>query len=726
MKQSEIFKSAKWIGLGEECLGDGFAVIRGHFFLEKAKSAVLYVIGLGFFHCYINGKRVGEDLFLPLTSDYNERKDRPIGEVMTGHRIYVPKYDISDMVKEGENTIAIHFGGGWYTYKNERYGKAKAIWRIFGEDIHGAFDFFSSENDKIAKSYITDYGFTTHEEQDLNLIPDSILNDSLDSKLFENAKEMKDIESEYLFSSCPADRVCERLCAVCIKQNGKYAVYDIGKNISGYPMITVSGKKGERVDIVFSECLDENSDPHPEFNHGQKFSIISNGEKKTVSPLFTWFGFRYFSVLGDAQVQYAEFIHTDIKKVSHFECDNKVLNWIHEAYITTQSSNMHGGIPSDCPHLERRGYTGDGQLTCHAAMNIFDAKEFYRKWIEDISDCQDKLSGHVQYTAPYTHSGGGPGGWGCAIVEVPYQYYLHYGDTEPLFRLYPQMLKYFDYLEEHSKNGLVVSDKAGEWCLGDWCPPIQVILPAPFVNNYFYIKSLAEVIEIAKLTGNEKDIPMLQSRIAERKEAIMTCYFNPWDGNFLGGMQGANAFALDIGLGDERTYNIMLDRYKKSGAYDTGIFGTDILTRVLFEKGDGELAAQLLTSDSIHSFKRMKDEGATSLWEYWPCSLQDRSKNHPMFGAVVAYFYDYLLGIRAKKGAPAYNEIVVSPVLVSEINTLSGHRRLPSGDVFVSYKKGNGSIAFDIDLPKDQKAEFVYKDKAYPLSCGKNKFVFEI
>ena len=131
-------------------------------------------------------------------------------------------------------------------------------------------------------------------------------------------------------------------------------------------------------------------------------------------------------------------------------------------------------------------------------MNILDGESFYRKWIGDIRDCQDTLTGHVQYTAPYIRSGGGPGGWGCAIVEVPYQFYKHYGDKSVLEECYPQMLRYFDYLESKSHADLVISDKEGQWCLGDWCTPESIVLPAPFVNNYFYIKSLNRCIEIAK------------------------------------------------------------------------------------------------------------------------------------------------------------------------------------------------------------------------------------
>ena len=35
---------------------------------------------------------------------------------------------------------------------------------------------------------------------------------------------------------------------------------------------------------------------------------------------------------------------------------------------------MHGGVTSDCPHRERLGYTGDGQLTCNAVMTELDAE----------------------------------------------------------------------------------------------------------------------------------------------------------------------------------------------------------------------------------------------------------------------------------------------------------------------------------------------------------------
>ena len=190
-------------------------------------------------------------------------------------------------------------------------------------------------------------------------------------------------------------------------------------------------------------------------------------------------------------------------------------------------------------------------------------------------------------------------------------------------------------------------------------------------------------------------------------------------------MQGANAFAVDIGLGDERTYKNTVANYRKNTGYDTGIFGTDILTRILFENGDGQLATDLLLSESVHSFAEWKKRGATTFWEYWPESLVDRSHNHPMFGAVAAYLYDYLLGIRAKDGCAGYSEIIIAPVIVDSVNKLEGHRTLKSGKVSVAYEKRNEKIEFIINLPENLPAEFVFEGEATALHAGENIIVKE-
>ncbi|MBQ9131289.1 MAG: family 78 glycoside hydrolase catalytic domain, partial [Clostridia bacterium] len=463
MKQAEVFGNALWVGM-ENADPKQYLFLRGKFYVKGIQNAQLRVLGLGYFHCYINGVRVGDDLFLPLNTDYEARRDYPVNEVLNSHRVYVPEYDVTHLLKDGENVITIHFGGGWYANSNAKkaFGAPKAIWRIWGADGNGAFDFGSSQRDRLLPSFASHENFTKDERHDYRLgnVENATARDAEDSA-WAGADAVKPLDTEYLFTDCPADGVCEVLKVTEIGKCAAGAVYDCGKNISGYPVIKLQGKAGDTVKVTLSEQLEEDGAPSERFGHGQCFTVICDGEERLVHLEFIWFGFRYFSIEGPAVATSAHLVHTKAEVTSHFASDNDLLNWIHDTFVHTQLTNMHGGIPSDCPHIERRGYTGDGQLVCHAAMSVLDGEAFYRKWIGDIVDCQDTLTGHIQYTAPYIHSGGGPGGWGCAIVEVPYQFYKHYGDASVLRDCYPNMVRYFDYLEAHSEHDLVVSDREG-------------------------------------------------------------------------------------------------------------------------------------------------------------------------------------------------------------------------------------------------------------------------
>ncbi len=729
MTQAQMFHQATWVG-SEDYRDHRLFILRGKFTVNNVKQATIRVLGMGIFHCYLNGVRISDDLFLPLDSEYEPRENFPVNEKLSGFHTYVPEYDVTSLLKNGENQIAIHFGGGRYTFEREcRFGYPKAIWRIFGTDENGTFEAVSSVKDKIASSFIYEFEIPDEvdspvERQDLNHENTRALAFDFDDSSWKNAVPASAPDTDYRFSDCPADRVCQTITPCEIFSDSDKKVYDVKKNLVGIPVLVTRGKKGEVVTLHFAEERLDSGELDPKFCHKQEFSCICDGTERTVRPLFSWYGFRYLEISSNARLVSVEEIHTDLAVTSHFESDQDTLNWLYRAYVNTELSNLHTGIPSDCPHIERRGYTGDGQLTCHAAMTVLDAKELYRKWMQDIADGQDSISGHVQNTAPYTHSGGGPGGFSGAIVEVPYQFYRHYGDRSVLEQYYPNMLRYFDYLEAHSEADLVVSDKPGEWCLGEWCPPEGIILPLPFVNTYFFVKYLSRAVTIAGLIGKQEDIPALEEKIQRKKNALLRSYFNYnyEDSNFFGCRQAGNAFMLDIGLGNKKTYPNMVKYYEKLGGYDTGIFGTELLTRTLFERGNGDLAVKLLTSENLHSYAEMKKRGATTVWEYFPGSMRDRSHNHPMFGAVCACLFDYILGIREADGSVRQDKIKIQPMAVNSVKRASGYRTLEAGKVCVSYENKDGCVRFELEIPEGLDAEFVYLDHRYPLQPGKNTF----
>ena len=733
MEKSFFFKNAVWVGKKTRD-EKTFTVIRGRFTISEIKKVTINVLGLGFFKCYINGICINPDTFLPLSSDYEPSCD-PCDEVLSGHRIYVPSFDITQYVTKGENVIALHFGGGWYTHSRRVFGLPKAIYCIAEQIDNGlTLHHVSDGNCKAGDGFVFDYDFVKYENHDYSIYTDCLGKDFDDSG-WENALPTEEPDTEYCVTDCPTDKLIGKLPLTVVRKTENGIVYDCGQNTTGYPVLEIEADAGETVFVYFSEELLPDGTIDRQHAHSQVFTVVSDGNKRLVQPEFTWYGFRCFEVVGNAVPTCVKVVHANIPVTSTFECDNETLNWIFKTFTHTMLCNMHTGHPSDCPHLERRGYTGDGQLTCHAVLSTLDAKTFYEKWLQDIADSQDVLSGHVQYTAPYIRSGGGPGGWGCAIVEVPYQLYKHYGDPQILTKYYGNMRRYIDYLEAHSEFGLVTSDKAGQWCLGDWCGPIilypdrdisdhdqQILLPAPMVNTYFMVKSLNQMCEIADIIGKTDDIPEYREKAEQRKRAIQAAYFNTFDGNFIMNAQGANAFAVDIGLGDEKTYPNMVNYYKMLGHYDTGIFATDVLTRTLFEHGDDDVAVDLLTNNGEQGFANWKQNGATTLHEYWD-SNRSRSHSHPMFGAVVAYLFEYLLGIRQRPHTAGYCNLVIEPQALLRFNHIYGSMHTPNGTVAVSYIKESNGIKCRIVIPKNTEAIFRYSDREYKLTDGENELV---
>ncbi|MBQ4226967.1 MAG: family 78 glycoside hydrolase catalytic domain, partial [Clostridia bacterium] len=621
MDHKEMFGSAQWLGFDGKTKTP---LVRASFEAQGFVKAEMVICGLGYFELYLNGRRVSEDLFVPATSDYCHRdirvKGQPFDESFR-HRCYCMKYDVLPYLKQGRNELGAALGPGVFAQETWSYdghvsfGEVRLCYRLTLTDEKGNVrQIVSGEDARWMQGEVLSCNLFTGEKHDLNQCGEDWATQNAEG--WNHVRILPPMETEYLLQDCPPDRVIRTIVPVQIGEGPRGRLYDLGENITGWVVLKDRSEKGDTIEVRFGEMLDTRGQLESHYSHNQRWQVTSDGKGRTIHPRFTWLGFRYFVVQGEAEVLRAEVIHADIAVTSAFHSASPVLNWLYEAYVRTQLDNLHGGIPSDCPHLERRGYTGDGQLACEAAMLAIDYRTTVRKWMRDILDCQDEHTGHVQNTAPYTRCGGGPGGWDIAIITVPLNYYRQYGDAQPLREMYEGMVKYLGYLELHSENDLVVSDRAGEWCLGDWCTPDPIRLPPPYVNTYFKVKALDAMMEIDRILQRPED-PLWQERRQAACEAIVKNYFDPATHDFACGVQGANAFALDIGLGDETTLSRLFERYERLGNYDTGIFGTELVTRLLGEKGRYDLVFRLLSSARPNSFGSMMRTGATTLWEYW-------------------------------------------------------------------------------------------------------------
>ncbi|MBR4868207.1 MAG: family 78 glycoside hydrolase catalytic domain [Clostridia bacterium] len=660
-------------------------VIRRRFTIETTTNATLAICGLGFFEAYINGKPVTDELFNPVWSDYTPRENRrmlyPIHDTFA-HRVYYRVYKVSHLLQQGENTLEVTLGNGWFNQRERNvegdfwYGEPMLSFAITvdGQTVE------SDEQCEYRESHIVFNNIYMGETHDYR---GNVTH-------WQPCEFCEPPKGKLQEQTCPCDGVIRTIAPKLLWQKGDESLYDMGENITGHVRFLQEGDVGCETVLRFCENL--NTDGTPNFDSCQGSQIqtdrcIGGGAPVWFAPHFTWHGFRYVHIQGPATHVQGVVVHSRVAVTSTFDSSDATLNWLYETYLRTQLDNMHCGVPMDCPHRERLGYTGDGQVCCDTGLLLLDSAAFYKKWMQDIADCQDP-NGHVQHTAPFYGGGGGPGGWGGAIVAVPYFYYRHTLDSAVLTQYFPRMARWVAYMESRCENGLVVREEEGGWCLGEWCTPDSVKIDPAFVNTYFLIKNLQRMAELACCLG--QDPTPWQEKAQFHKVALHKAFYQP-DGHTYGA-QGADAFALDIGLGDDAMFDRLAEHYNETRQFDTGIFGTEILLDLLFSRGRGKTALFLLTSHKEHTFGYMMDAGATTLWERWQGV---NSHNHPMFGACTKQLFYGVLGIHTFE-----DMITVAPQADSLPQMANGSLTTRNGTVFVAYQKQDDTVTGTVRCDK--------------------------
>lgn len=638
-----MLENAKWIACGKF----ETPVVERRFRLEDFSSASLYITGLGYFEAYINGMPVTNDLFLPAQTDYHARDTQkfsyPIGDTLH-YRIHYLEFDVAALLRPGENVLHIVLGNGWYRQKKRQaegnmcYGEsllARYAFRIRGE-----------KETWICSNGSERYGETGILESNL------YYGETIDARVeprFTEQVRLAHIEGTRLVPQrCPGDRVVSAFAPRCIRRKKGACLYDAGENVTGFVEVETCLPSGAAVTLTFSENLTSDGKDLDTASTGcsgeggqlQRDRFIGDGRPHTFQPRFCFHSFRYFEIQGDYKTVKVHVVHTDVPSLSEFTCDNPTLNWLYDAFRRTLLDNLHGCIPSDCPHRERLGYTGDGQLTAEAAMYCFDLSGAYRKWMEDIFDGQGE-SGHIQHTAPFQGGGGGPAGWGGAAIVLPYQYYRFYGGRDFLEENYPRMLRFVSYMRSRTEDGLIVREEEGGWCLGDWGIHTAPAIDPAFVNTCLFAGQLEMLARLAEELGRPADAEGFRAEKKGYEAAVLQNYYKEETGDFCGNVQFANVFGLALGLGREDTFTHVCEAL--DGCHeilDIGMFAMDLLVQILFQRKDADralAAIELLCG-------QMMEAGATTVWEY--PYRQELSNCHHMFCGMVRSLFSEMLGIR--------------------------------------------------------------------------------
>lgn len=110
---------ARWIGRKADWSERSCPFLRRVFRLDKpVLRARAHVTARGVFELHLNGSRVGKDFFAPGWTDY-------------GRRLQVSTYDVTSLLREGENVLGSVLGDGWYAGRIlSRFGWNSCAWRV--------------------------------------------------------------------------------------------------------------------------------------------------------------------------------------------------------------------------------------------------------------------------------------------------------------------------------------------------------------------------------------------------------------------------------------------------------------------------------------------------------------------------------------------------------------------------------------------------------------------
>lgn len=696
-----MFEKAKWISKGTK-RDDGSRLFRKSITVEKAvKKAVMHTVALGYGEYTINGRNITDEVLSTPFTKFDSRT------------LYLT-YEVTDFLIQGENVIGVFAGNGWYNDVGKTWHYQAATWRnnikmIMQLDIEytdGTSDCIISDS-----SWKTENGPVTY-----NHIREG---ETYDARLEVRGWNLPGFDDSGWINAnvCagpggviePADWVPIRKIRTLESKHIGGGIYDFGENVSGWVKIRTSGKRDTEIQLIYAEQLtadgkDIDNVNINSFTHQQHHtdSYILKGEGvEEWEPRFVYHGFRYVKAVNAPENFEIEgcVVHTDLQSIGSFECSDEMLNKIHAATRLATLTNFMG-LPTDCPHREQNGWTGDAQLSCQQAMHNFEMVKAYKKWLNDFKDAQ-RPDGSLPVIIPSASSYDwyiGPA-WDGAIINIPWQIYQLTGDDSAIRQMWENMKRYIAYLDTVQDNGILYIG------LTDWCAPEHTDRCPNFVTSTADYSDLAKTMSKCAAIMGEDPAPYkeLSDRIKlawrqkflgdeelEKKQTCLACgiYFGMYTPEEV--PQKAAQLAKLI---EENGWHI-----------DCGILGAKYIFSALDDNGYADVLYKMVTEPTYPSYAYWINSGMTTLCEDWEMK---NSLNHHMYGEVDHWFYRHIAGIKLDE-----NGLVIEPNFLTALDWVKATHR----EICVEWNKNS----LTVNVPFE--ATVIINGNSHRVDAGKHTF----
>ncbi len=391
-----------------------------------------------------------------------------------------------------------------------------------------------------------------------------------------------------------------------------------------------------------------------------------------------------------------------------FQCDDPFYNTLWEKsrrtlYVTMRDSYM------DCPDRERSQWWGDAANELGEVFYAFDpsAASLTRKAMLELARWQrsdNTLYSPVPSGRPandLNRQDAGDGTWNC---ELPPQmlasvgkygfwtYYLYSGDRETIATVYPHVRGYLNVWKLDA-DGLVIHRK-GDWDWEDWGENIDERV----LDSAWYSLALEAAINMARLSGNEKDIPEWESRMKTIKGGFNTKF---WTGteyrtpSYKGDTDDrANAMAVISGLAGPDKFAALKEVFAKHR--NASPYMEKYVLEALFLMHAPDQALERMKT----RYQKQVASELTTLWEGWGLGSDGfggGTYNHAWSGGPLTVLSQYAAGISPIE--PAYALYQVRPQMGS-LQNISTLVATAKGNIQLTLKHKDNAFELDLNSPQ--------------------------
>jgi alpha-L-rhamnosidase len=210
--------------------------------------------------------------------------------------------------------------------------------------------------------------------------------------------------------------------------------------------------------------------------------------------------------------------------------------------------------------------------------------------------------------------------------------------------------------------------------------------------------------KLSEILGHSHDVARYNALAEEIKKAYTDNFVDPNTGVCDPDTQASQSFALflDMLRQEQRpaALKVLLDDISThNGHLTTGIFGTRYMLDLLSQEGFGQTAYDIVNQRTYPGWGHMLENGATTLWEHWSFSDNTFSHNHPMFGSVSQWFYNWLSGIQMHPDAVGSDHIIIRPQIPNGLDWVQCTYDSVRGKISSNWRKTGGVITIDIEIP---------------------------